>query len=245
LDQQLIQFAELEPQIEHQKSLRQTHQASYLSYLQHLNDANQRAQLEAELQAATAQLEQLERERQAIQADYDQLQHTYNSKERDQLEATYNEFRTQADQIAGGLPQQHKLLSELDNQLAILSTVAEKCDRAQAELKQKEKIRKFITFARKVYKEAGPRITERYVQSISREADKLFRDLLNRPNVSLEWTRDYEILVQEDAFTRRFINLSGGEQMCAALAVRLALLRVLADIDIAFFDSQLSPVVRH
>jgi DNA repair protein SbcC/Rad50 len=30
--------------------------------------------------------------------------------------------------------------------------------------------------------------------------------------------------------------LSGGEQMCAALAVRLALLRVLADVDIAFFD---------
>ncbi|HHP7244460.1 MAG TPA: SbcC/MukB-like Walker B domain-containing protein, partial [Elainellaceae cyanobacterium] len=55
-------------------------------------------------------------------------------------------------------------------------------------------------------------------------------------NVGLEWTRDYEILVQEGAHTRRFINLSGGEQMCAALAVRLALLRVLADVDIAFFD---------
>ena len=54
--------------------------------------------------------------------------------------------------------------------------------------------------------------------------------------MALEWTRDYEILVQEGGNTRRFINLSGGEQMCAALAVRLALLKVLADIDIAFFD---------
>ncbi|MEO0434747.1 MAG: SMC family ATPase, partial [Cyanobacteria bacterium J06656_5] len=90
--------------------------------------------------------------------------------------------------------------------------------------------------ARKAYKEAGPRITERYVQGISQEADRLFRELLNRPNVALEWTRDYEILVQEGGNTRRFINLSGGEQMCAALAVRLALLKVLADIDIAFFD---------
>jgi DNA repair protein SbcC/Rad50 len=52
----------------------------------------------------------------------------------------------------------------------------------------------------------------------------------------LEWTKDYEILVQEGAHTRRFVNLSGGEQMCAALAVRLALLRVMADIDVAFFD---------
>ncbi|NJO50073.1 MAG: hypothetical protein HC840_12260 [Leptolyngbyaceae cyanobacterium RM2_2_4] len=60
---------------------------------------------------------------------------------------------------------------------------------------------------------------------------------MNRQNVALEWTRDYEILVQEGAFSRRFINLSGGEQMCAALAVRLALLRVLADIDIAFLTN--------
>lgn len=43
-------------------------------------------------------------------------------------------------------------------------------------------------------------------------------------------------MVREEAHSRRFINLSGGEQMCAALAVRLALLKVLADVDIAFFD---------
>jgi exonuclease SbcC len=103
-------------------------------------------------------------------------------------------------------------------------------------IEQKRKTQRFVKFARDAYKKAGPRITERYVQNISREADRLFRELLNRPNVGLEWTREYEILVQEGAHTRRFINLSGGEQMCAALAVRLALLKVLADIDIAFFD---------
>ncbi|HTL87916.1 MAG TPA: SMC family ATPase, partial [Leptolyngbya sp.] len=107
---------------------------------------------------------------------------------------------------------------------------------AQLQLKQKQKAERFIKFARKSYKDAAPRITERYVQSISYEADRLFRELLNRPNVALEWTRDYEIVVQEGAHSRRFVNLSGGEQMCAALAVRLALLKVLADIDIAFFD---------
>ncbi|MEM9152199.1 MAG: SMC family ATPase, partial [Cyanobacteria bacterium P01_F01_bin.3] len=70
----------------------------------------------------------------------------------------------------------------------------------------------------------------------SREADRLFRELLGRANVALTWSADYEITVQEGAHTRRFLNLSGGEQMCAALAVRLALLKVLADIDVAFFD---------
>ena len=134
------------------------------------------------------------------------------------------------------MPQQRKLQTELADQLIILRKVQTKRDKTQTDLKQKERTKRFINFARKAYKEAGPRITERYVYGISQEADRLFRELLNRSNVSLEWTRDYEIVVQEGGNTRRFINLSGGEQMCAALAVRLALLKVLADIDIAFFD---------
>jgi DNA repair protein SbcC/Rad50 len=120
--------------------------------------------------------------------------------------------------------------------VAKLTQVREKSAIAQNHLKQRQRIDRFIKFSRKAYKEAGPKITERYLQNISREADRLFRELMNRPNVALEWTRDYEILVREEAHTRRLVNLSGGEQMCAALAVRLALLKVLADVDIAFFD---------
>jgi exonuclease SbcC len=236
LNLQLAQFEDLEDQIEQQKHLRQSHQSAYLLYLEHQKEANQFSKLSAEFEAAAAQLQQLQADQAKVQAESDRLTQDYDPQHWQQVEVLYHETRSQADQIAGGLPQQHKLLSEWDSRLTTLQAIAEKRDRTQVELKQKDRIRKFISFARKVYKEAGPRITERYVQSISREADRLFRELLNRPNVALEWTRDYEILVQEGAHSRRFINLSGGEQMCAALAVRLALLRVLADIDIAFFD---------
>ncbi|MBW4657910.1 MAG: SMC family ATPase [Drouetiella hepatica Uher 2000/2452] len=236
LETQLMQFAELEDQIEQQKQLRQTHQPTYLIYMQHRNDANQLAKLQADLHLASEQLAELVTEQSALQVEYEHLTQTYDPQQWQQIQTLYEKTRSEADRLAGGLPQQQKLMAQLDSQLAILDSMAEKRDRAQADLKQKDKVRKFISFARKVYKEAGPRITERYVQNISREADRLFRELLNRPNVALEWTRDYEIMVQEGAHSRRFINLSGGEQMCAALAVRLALLRVLADIDIAFFD---------
>ncbi|MBD1869748.1 SMC family ATPase [Cyanobacteria bacterium FACHB-471] len=236
LEVTINQFAELDEQIDQQKQLRQTHQPDYLAYLQHQKDAETLPNLQAELEGAIAQLQTLETEQVALKTNYDQTIQTYDPEQWQQVEAVYNTTRSQADQIMGGLPQQRKLLDELDHQLATLQALAEKRDRAQIDLKQRERIRRFITFARKVYKEAGPRITERYVQSVSQEADKLFRELMNRQNVALEWTRDYEIMVQEGAFSRRFINLSGGEQMCAALAVRLALLRVLADIDIAFFD---------
>jgi len=236
LDIRLNQFVDLEDQIEQQKLLRQSHQDDYLIYMQHRNDANQLSKLEAEAQAAIIEFQRLQEQQQTAQSCYDQITQDFQPQQLQQLETLYNEIRSQIDRIDGGLPQQHKLLTELDNRLLHLQTITEKRDRAQADLSQKKQVARFVSFARKAYKEAGPRITERYVQNISREADRLLRELLNRPNVALEWTKDYEILVQEGAHIRRLINLSGGEQMCAALAVRLALLRVLADVDIAFFD---------
>jgi exonuclease SbcC len=236
LETQLAQFADLDDRIEQQKQARQLHHANYLTYIQYRNDANQLSRLEAEFQAAIAEFQQLDATYQTLQADSDQVMQTFDPQQAVTVEATYAELRSQSDRIQGGLPQQRKRLVDLEQRLQQLQTVAERRNRCQQDLAQKKRIQKFITFARRAYKEAGPRITERYLQSIRREADRLFRELLNRPNVALEWTKEYEIIIQEGAHTRRFVNLSGGEQMCAALAVRLALLRVLADVDIAFFD---------
>jgi DNA repair protein SbcC/Rad50 len=236
LDEQLNEFSSLENQIEQQKQNRQEYQSAYLTYLQYQNDANQLRKLEPELETAAAQLRELQAELNEAQNESDRLLGGYDPELWKQVETAYSHRRSQADRLSGELPQQRKRLMEISTQIATLQGTAEKRDRASEQLKQTEKAKRFISFARKVYKDAGPRITERYVQNISHEADRLFRELMNRPNVALEWTKEYEILIQEGAHNRRFINLSGGEQMCAALAVRLALLRVLADIDIAFFD---------
>ncbi|MDX2215797.1 MAG: SMC family ATPase [Oculatellaceae cyanobacterium bins.114] len=236
LDQQLEQFADLDGHIEQHKHQRQMYQPSHLTYVQYQKDAESLPQRITELQTAIAQVQQLQAHQQTLKVEYERLQQNYDPQHWQQVESLYAETRSQVDRIQGSLPQQRKLLTELEQQLTHLQAIAQERDRAQIDLKQAERNKRFIKFARDAYKKAGPRITERYVQNISHEADKLFRELMNRPNVALEWTRDYEIIVQEGAHTRRFINLSGGEQMCAALAVRLALLRVLADIDIAFFD---------
>ena len=91
-------------------------------------------------------------------------------------------------------------------------------------------------FIRDTLRAAGPLVTESYLYNISIEANQLFREITGEVGHSLRWTRDYEIVVEEGGYERSFLNLSGGEQMAAALAVRLALLKQLSDIRIAFFD---------
>ncbi|MGD1860408.1 MAG: SMC family ATPase [Leptolyngbyaceae cyanobacterium] len=229
-------FAELDAAIATQTQLKQTHQAGYLQYLQHERAAQDEARVTQELATAQQTLAHQQQALTQVQTQLDQAQAEFDPQQAQQVDAQYQTQRSERDRLAGGLPAQQQMLQELQRQIDELQSLAEKRDAAIADRKHRDRIKRFVNFARKAYKEAGPRITERYVQQISREGDRLFRDLINRPNVALTWTRDYEILVQEGPNTRRFVNLSGGEQMCAALAVRLALLKVLADIDIAFFD---------
>ena len=234
--QQLEAFEVLDEQMQAQQQVKQTHQPGYLQYLQNQQTAQQVGSLTVKVKAIIESMAQLSEQKRAIAYQLEDLTESFDPKAFTLLETRLSEANSQADRLRGSLPQQQARLAELDGRLADLKATAQKRDQAQVDLKQRERIKRFVNYARRVYKEAGPRITERYVHNISREADRLFRELLGRSNVALTWSADYEISVQAGSHNRKFMNLSGGEQMCAALAVRLALLKVLADVDVAFFD---------
>ena len=107
------------------------------------------------------------------------------------------------------------------------------------EFKEKERLEtvaETTAFIRDTLKEAAPRIARNYVYHISIEANQMFREITGNAEQTLVWGEDYAIMLEEDGYQRPFVSLSGGEQMGAALSVRLALLKQLTDIRIAFFD---------
>ncbi|MGQ9665876.1 MAG: AAA family ATPase [Anaerolineae bacterium] len=120
-------------------------------------------------------------------------------------------------------------LAQMRGQKAHLEDVLKEMSREKALLE-------VVKTARTVIRDAGPHITRVLVQAISREAAGIFSRLMNDYTMHLEWDEGYEIQVEKAGHIRTFQQLSGGEQMSAALAVRLALLKELSDLDIAFFD---------
>lgn len=236
LTQQLQTFTHLEAELAHHQAQKTEAQTGYTYYLQHQHQAQQHDSLIQQQQQQTTLQAELEQQLADATTAHTEAQVQYDPAQAAQLETDYDRCRSEMDQLQGRLPQQQARQEDLDRQLERLRVTAESRDLAQVQLKQRERVRRFVNFARRAYKEAGPRITEQYVHAISQQADRLFRELISRPDASLSWTKDYDIVVQDGPHPRRFVNLSGGEQMCAALAVRLALLKTLADIDIAFFD---------
>lgn len=105
-----------------------------------------------------------------------------------------------------------------------------------AERERLDGLSKTTAFIRDTLKEAAPQIARNYVRHVAVEANQIFREITGNGERSLKWNDDYSVSVEEDSYERPFVSLSGGEQMSAALAVRLALLKQLTEIRIAFFD---------
>lgn len=236
LDTQVQAFGDLETQVETQQQIQQDYQDVYQLYLRHRNQANDFKILDQQRRDAIADQTQLQNQLTETQAQWQQQSQAHDPVRLAELNQIYEQLQRQHDQLQGGLSPQQAQLRALEQQLQAQQTLAQERDQALGELENKQQVCQFVTDARNIYKYSGPRITKFYLTEISWEADRLYRELLNRADVALQWTEDYEIQVQEQGHWRSFKSLSGGEQMCAALAVRLALLKVLVDINIAFFD---------
>jgi exonuclease SbcC len=183
----------------------------------------------AEVARATSAAESAQRAHDEAAARYDRARHTT---ERDALTLV----RQQAATVGAQLEAAEERAASLSTEIARLDEVRATL---RAEFRAKERLQglaEATDFIRDTLKAAGPLVTESYLYNITIEANQLFREITGEAGRALRWTRDYEIVVEEGGYERSFPNLSGGEQMAAALAVRLALLKQLSDIRIAFFD---------
>lgn len=89
---------------------------------------------------------------------------------------------------------------------------------------------------RAAIKAAGPQITRALIGQVGAYAAQWFSELTGDFTRRLKWDQEYAIVLEENGRELDFKALSGGEQMAAALSVRLALLRELGKVDLAFFD---------
>ena len=107
---------------------------------------------------------------------------------------------------------------------------------AQHEYQTLEDLYTMTEHFRKLIKEAAPHVLRAMLADISLEANRIFGEIMGDRSAQLSWRNDYEVILRRQGVDRSFAQLSGGEQMSAALAVRLALLKKLSTLNIAFFD---------
>ncbi len=191
---------------------------------------------ESEYEKATREVERLKTEVEKAVADFEKANETYDREKHLAEKASLLETERRFAEIKTTLDLTKKREAQLAEELKHLETVRVSMREEFREKERLEKISEATKFIRDTLKEAAPRVAQNYVFHVSMEANQMFREISGNAERTLKWTEDYGIILEENGYDRPFINLSGGEQMAAALSVRLALLKQLSDVRIAFFD---------
>jgi DNA repair protein SbcC/Rad50 len=183
----------------------------------------------AALAESTDALTAAERELESATKDYDAEVHMSER-------ARLFELHKRQVEIRANLETARRRQSQLEGDLKRLEETRKALQDEYREKERLEKVHEATEFIRSTLKDAAPLVARNYVHRVSLEANQMFREITGNAERTLKWADDYGIFLEESGYDRPFINLSGGEQMAAALAVRLALLKQLSEIRIAFFD---------
>ncbi|HKY03654.1 MAG TPA: hypothetical protein VJQ56_02125, partial [Blastocatellia bacterium] len=236
LVERLGHFAGLDQQIASARDRRAANEKDHRSYIENQPIAALLDPREAELKASTAELQQatekaelLARALESFNSEYDGAKH---QSVKLLLESLINQAASYTSELNGAMERLAELAAEIER----LRAEKERLARLEMRKARFGELLSVTDFIRDMLKKAGPFVTEAHLQSISIESNQLYREITGNPMVSLRWDMGYEIVLEEDGHERSFASLSGGEQMAAALSVRLALLKELSDLRVAFFD---------
>jgi DNA repair protein SbcC/Rad50 len=237
---QLQAFDSLDGRMASERSRRAAREREYLAYLENQPIAALLPAREGEfsvlkdaLAADRDRALSLTCELETASLGYDLDRH---SQAKVRLEESTNRASAAAYELASLQEKSQTLLVEI-SELADAKQELEALTRGR---RQCDHILSVSEMTRDLLKKAAPFVTEALLQSISIEANHLYREITGNALATLRWDSGYEVIVEEEGYDRPFANLSGGEQMAAALSVRLALLKELSDVRIAFFDEPTS-----
>jgi DNA repair protein SbcC/Rad50 len=236
LAEKLQAYSQLDAQWEAARVRRDQTQTAHREYLASETLAATLPAREAALKNAEAEAARINSAAEAARQEHEQAVRAYDRErhmnERAQLANLRERAAATIAQLQSAQAQETALAAEIERLQEVRATMREEFA-ARERLKGLDETTEFI---RDTLKAAGPLVTESYLYNISIEANQLFREITGEAGRALRWSRDYEIMLEEEGHERSFQNLSGGEQMAAALSIRLALLKQLSDIRLAFFD---------
>lgn len=166
-------------------------------------------------------------------------QDAYSAETEKQAEAAWRTAMDQKAAIQARMTEKARERTQIQEKVEKLREVRNTYNEMNMRVKKWRKMQKTAEGCRLVLDRAGERMAQLFREQLGQEADRIHHALSNEP-VQLTWEKDYEVelLSWQDGEMRKrsYRALSGGEQMSAGLALRLAMLKQLSTLGIAFFD---------
>jgi exonuclease SbcC len=229
-------FANLDKLIKAQQKAMTTHQSDHDRYLGNIIVAQDLSRRRLRADEIHIQVENTGRERGQVAVELEHIKTGYDEVKHRELKTRQEDLNRRQAKLEERLSSDQDLLGKLSDQIETLKTMQARLEALESDLAFSQELSEALVFIRQIFRDAKPHIIRQLVQIISAEADRIYSDIMNDYTARLRWMEDYGIVIEQMGNQREYIQLSGGEKMVAALAVRLALLREMSAIRVAFFD---------
>lgn len=208
------------------------------TYIANEKKAKEYSQIAAFIKKAESEQQSLKDQKQGIHLALENLELEYSEK---QYEQTLKDYQTVVEVVSGTkatIAEKELQLKELRAMIAYMDGLILQKQEKEEHLANRNNLGDFLQKMRKVYTELPSRLSTAYREYISVAATKLYREI-SKENVGIEMAEDYQVRILDgmNADTYKTMEqLSGGEQMSVAIAIRLSMLRHLSGVDIYFLD---------
>ncbi len=236
VDQQLVLYARLDEHIGEQEAIRHQSEEGYQNYLKNEEAARRLPEREQAYQQAQRKAEQAQQALVTAEQAYQEAKAAFNQNELDEVNAAINRLHGELEGLAEAMRALQAEINKLEQDIQQAQARLVELEAAQKEKQTLEELHTMMEMFRKLIKEAAPHVLKALLNDISAEANRIFGEIMGDRSAQLSWQNDYEVVLRRQGVNRTFAQLSGGEQMSAALSVRLALLKKLSGLNIAFFD---------
>jgi len=236
LDTQLAQYSDLDTLLNQQEAIRISSHNGYQNYLKNEDAARLLPERERayqqQLQIASQAVERL----QAASQAFHEADAAFNEDALLLAKSEVDRLKNSLATLKGEIERNQHDMHKLEGQIAQAEVLLQELEAAQKEQQTLEDLNTMMLQFRGYIKEAAPHVLKAILADISAEANRIFGEIMGDRTAQLSWQNDYEIILRWQSTNRTFAQLSGGEQMSAALAIRLALLKKLSTLNLAFFD---------
>ncbi|MBA2395657.1 MAG: SMC family ATPase, partial [Ktedonobacteraceae bacterium] len=236
LQTQLVAYVTLDTDIAQQEVIQRNSYEGYQNYLQHKNEAQTLPEREQAHQQQTHATGQAAQTLQEAEQAYRSAQSAFDADELKTVNAEIDNLNRVLASLAKAMEHQQDRINELERQIEQAEALLLQLEAARKEHSTLEDLHAMMEQFRKLIKEAAPYVLKAMLNDISAQANRIFGEIMGDHAAELSWENDYEVVLHRRGVKRTFAQLSGGEQMSAALAIRLALLKKLSTLNIAFFD---------
>ncbi|MGB3716639.1 MAG: SMC family ATPase [Candidatus Promineifilaceae bacterium] len=233
---ELDQFAGLDLALTEQNQTIESNRTHHERYLSNIQTAEKFSERKESVESLVQEKQIAQTEHVAANSDLEREQASYDPIKHEESVTQHASLIAQNAELNERHRGYDSQLVKVDVEIVALIEVKHQLDLTQSQIEELDGLLSAVSYLRNTIREAGPLITRRLVGVISEQANRMYGDIMADHSTGLSWELDYGITLEHKGEKRDFRQLSGGEQMAAALAVRLALLREMSGVRIAFFD---------